>query len=330
VSRKIRKVRSLEEAGAEVLVFSADSADLEHMRTVIEQSVARLGPLNGVIHAAGIMGDEAFRLVAETGRTDCERQFGPKVKGLSVLKKVLEGRTLDFCLLTSSLSSILGGLGFTGYSAANLFMDAFASRYDRIDGTPWISVNWDAWRLGENLEQDGIFESNLSKLAITPDEGADVFRRILSMEPLPQVVISTGNLQARIDQWIGRDNLDGIESSKEQALHSRHARVGVSAAYIGPRNEIERAVADIWQDLLNVEKVGVHDNFFELGGHSLLGTQVISRVFQRFHVQLSLRKLFEGVTVEALAGLIETSMGTQKAGIVSNGVKTEDREVIEI
>ena len=48
--------------------------------------------------------------------------------------------------------------------------------------------------------------------------------------------------------------------------------------YVAPRNEVEEKLAGIWQELLGIERVGIHDNFFELGGHSLLAMRVISAI----------------------------------------------------
>ncbi|HVR96916.1 MAG TPA: amino acid adenylation domain-containing protein, partial [Thermoanaerobaculia bacterium] len=72
-------------------------------------------------------------------------------------------------------------------------------------------------------------------------------------------------------------------------------------AYHEPRDPVEAELAEIWAELLGAERVGVLDNFFDLGGHSLLATQVISRVRDRFGVELPVRALFEEPTVAGLA-----------------------------
>jgi len=77
-------------------------------------------------------------------------------------------------------------------------------------------------------------------------------------------------------------------------------------SYIAPRTEIENVVAGTWAEVLKLPRVGVHDNFFELGGHSLLATQIISRIHEALHMDVSLRALFEKPTVASLSNHIQT------------------------
>jgi amino acid adenylation domain-containing protein/FkbH-like protein len=67
-----------------------------------------------------------------------------------------------------------------------------------------------------------------------------------------------------------------------------------------PRGNQEEQIASIWAELLNVQPVGRKDNFFELGGHSLLATRVITRLRESFALEIPLRALFDGPTVEQL------------------------------
>jgi hypothetical protein len=69
---------------------------------------------------------------------------------------------------------------------------------------------------------------------------------------------------------------------------------------------LEPVVAEIWQELLHVERVGRQDNFFELGGHSLLATRVIGRIRQKLPIQVTPRALFAAPTLEAFAKSLET------------------------
>jgi thioesterase domain-containing protein len=75
----------------------------------------------------------------------------------------------------------------------------------------------------------------------------------------------------------------------------------VTRGYAAPVGETEQALAEIWSELLGVERVGRHDNFFELGGHSLLAVRVISRVRQVLGAEVVLAHVFSHPTVESLA-----------------------------
>ncbi|MBD1943541.1 amino acid adenylation domain-containing protein [Coleofasciculus sp. FACHB-712] len=72
-------------------------------------------------------------------------------------------------------------------------------------------------------------------------------------------------------------------------------------AYIAPRNPVEEKLAQLWTEVLDLERVGIHDNFFELGGNSLVATQLISKVRRTFQVEIPLRNLFELPTIAGLA-----------------------------
>jgi amino acid adenylation domain-containing protein len=89
-----------------------------------------------------------------------------------------------------------------------------------------------------------------------------------------------------------------------QALPAPQSRPEGMREYIAPRTELERALADIWAQLLRVDQAGVQDNFFELGGHSLLATRVITHISHVLEVELPLRVLFDHPTIEALSNRI--------------------------
>ncbi|MDZ7969677.1 MAG: AMP-binding protein, partial [Nostoc sp. DedSLP03] len=78
------------------------------------------------------------------------------------------------------------------------------------------------------------------------------------------------------------------------------ARPDLEAVYQPPQTEVEKTIANIWQEILNVEKVGIDDNFFELGGHSLLLIQVHSKLREIFKSDLSVLDLFRYPTISSL------------------------------
>lgn len=102
-------------------------------------------------------------------------------------------------------------------------------------------------------------------------------------------------------------------SSVEGILEEIHAQKRIpreeKAVFVAPRTPTERKLAEIWAELLSLDRVSIHDDFFELGGHSLLATQVLSRVLEAFQVELPMRTLFDNeFTVARLAQIIDQQL----------------------
>jgi acyl carrier protein len=135
---------------------------------------------------------------------------------------------------------------------------------------------------------------------------------VLAMRSADQLVVSTGDLDARIDQWI---NLDSLKSpnvtatapvrSPKSNLASTHARRDA------PRDETEHLIAQIWQDALVIDEVGIHDHFAELGGLSLLAIRIVTEFRRAFQIDLPVRALFVSPTVAALSRHIQEQLITE-------------------
>jgi NAD(P)-dependent dehydrogenase (short-subunit alcohol dehydrogenase family)/acyl carrier protein len=305
-SQRLEKLLALERMGAEVEIVQADVCDVTQMRQVVERCRERFGRLDGVIHGAGITsGPSVFRLVRDVRAEDCATQAAPKAVGLMVLKEVLAGANLDFVMCLSSNASVLGGLGFTAYAAANLFMDTFIQRQQFENSkTRWISTNWDHWP--EETKKIANAHTTLDEFAMTQEEAEQAFFTVLGLGIDGQIVIATGDLQQRANLWINQQlkafpNGKGKSGSETPA---KTARPKVRTAYVAPRNETEEALASIWQDSLGVEKIGVNDDFFELGGHSLLATKFLVQIRETFNIDFPLAKFFEGPTVAQMAAFL--------------------------
>ena len=100
-----------------------------------------------------------------------------------------------------------------------------------------------------------------------------------------------------------------------------------SAGFVAPRSETEKAVAEAWSEVLNVETIGVHDDFFQLGGHSLLATRIVSRLRNLFRIDISPRVFFENATVAAIAAYID---GAQLTAIEPTVAPLIEREEVVI
>ncbi|HYG62913.1 MAG TPA: SDR family NAD(P)-dependent oxidoreductase, partial [Thermoanaerobaculia bacterium] len=145
VSGRIRKLQGLETLGAEVATVAADVTDPGALAAAVRLAEERFGALHGVIHAAGVPGGGIVHL--ETAES-AERVMAAKVRGTLALEEALAGRRLDFVVLCSSITAVLGDFGQSGYCAANAFLDAYAQAAALRSGRrgPYVvSLGWDRW-----------------------------------------------------------------------------------------------------------------------------------------------------------------------------------------
>ena len=308
-SLKIKRLQTIEAAGAEVLVLKADVANLEEVQQAVNRTVETFGALNGVIHAAGIVGTHAFKSITELNEEDWMNQFRAKIVGARNLADALSGQSCDFVLLQSSMSSVLGGLGFAAYTAANAYLDALAYQQNRHSSAQWISVNWDGWNFDSEADtQENALGAELMHNAVLPQEGIEAFARIFSYTGLTQVLVSTSDLNQRIEKWLRVEKL----SEEQKSGGELHSRPELATSFVAPENDLHKQIAATWQQLLGIEPIGIYDDFFDLGGNSLMGTQLISQLRDAFQVELPLRSLFEDPTISGVAKIIEEQREEQK------------------
>ena len=321
-ARRAEALDALRARGARVLALQADVADPESLRRALDAARAELGPIDGVIHAAGVLGDESFAEIDRLDPAAFAQQFGPKVRGTYALAELLSGHQPRFCLLVSSISTVLGGIGYAAYAAANRFLDAFAESRDDPRGMRWLSASWDAWRF-----DGGDGQGALAELAMTAEEGAETIERVLMRGGPTRMIISTADLEARLDRWVRTATPEAAHEAHVGPAPARHARPEMPSAYVAPADEVEKGVAAIWEDILGIEGIGADDDFLELGGNSLLAVQVASRLQNTFGVSLPIRTLFEAPTAAELAEHVRTARwvaDSRKGTGIADA--TEDRE----
>jgi NAD(P)-dependent dehydrogenase (short-subunit alcohol dehydrogenase family)/acyl carrier protein len=307
-SRKLRQIRELEAGGAEVLPLSADVADRDQMEQVVARAGERFGAIHGVIHAAGIAGGGLIQLKT---RQEVAKVFQPKASGLLALNAIFENRDLDFLVLFSSISSVLGEFGQVDYCAANLFLDAWA-QHQRAAGRPLtVAINWDTWQeVGIAVKTEVPAEmrqlrEEAIRLGIANPEGQEAFARILAQSAAPQVIVCTRDLTAAIVEVREYTQARVLAATGRLAGGVKQPRPELETSYEAPTDPTEEAIAELWQEVLGLERVGRRDNFFDLGGHSLIATQIMSRLRDAFQIELAIEQLFKAPTVAGLAEHVE-------------------------
>ncbi|MFI0487357.1 amino acid adenylation domain-containing protein [Actinomadura sp. 9N215] len=139
-------------------------------------------------------------------------------------------------------------------------------------------------------------------------------------DTLPDVSELRAFLRARLPDhmipagFLSLDRLPQTSSGKldRKALPAPDGdRPTLAAAFIAPATGTEQLLADIWRQVLRIDRIGAHDDFFDLGGHSILATQVVSRIRVRFHVDLPVAAVFDAPTLAGLAATIDTAARSQ-------------------
>jgi acyl transferase domain-containing protein/NADPH:quinone reductase-like Zn-dependent oxidoreductase/acyl carrier protein len=177
------------EKGVRIAILAGDVADADQCTALVQQARLALGPLKGVIHAAGVK-DDAALLDLDWER--CRAVLAPKLAGASNLHRATIDDPIANFVLFSSVSSVLGSPGHGNYAPANATLDAFAA-YRRGLGLPAIAINWGPWagtgmaaRLTGDVRQRwdalGIYGS------LETSDALDALRRLMT-SPLAQVVV---------------------------------------------------------------------------------------------------------------------------------------------
>ncbi|MEZ4644658.1 MAG: SDR family NAD(P)-dependent oxidoreductase [Chloroflexota bacterium] len=170
-------VAELQQLGARVVPMQADVtqlADLQRVFTAIESDLA---PLRGIVHAAGVLADSTL---LQMDAAQFRRAFAPKVAGAWHLHTLSKEHSLDFFILFSSVTALLGTPGQGNYAAGNAFLDALA-QHRHAQGLPALSINWGPWaqvglaaaqaNRGNRLALRGVG-------SITPEQGVDALVRL--------------------------------------------------------------------------------------------------------------------------------------------------------
>ncbi|NOK63893.1 MAG: hypothetical protein GFH27_549391n22 [Chloroflexi bacterium AL-W] len=330
-AHQIRTVQQLRSTGTEILIVSADVSDRTAMVDAVKMIRRELGSINGVIHAAGIIGPATFVPLTELSVDDLDHHFAAKVSGTAIITELVRDEPLDFGMCMSSVATSVGGVGLAAYAAANRFMEAYTHMLEDTASGPWITVAWDGWRLGK-MGEDTAQARTLMRHAMETEAALQMFDRVLSSIPAMHdsayscLVVSPSDVTAR-------SQLDSIQTIETPDTYTQPLEISApqsrQTAIVQPENDIEQAVCAIWSELLGTNEISRYDDFFELGGHSLLATQLTSRVRDYFDVHIRLSDLMRASTVTKLAELIQTTQPTEASAIsvvTPNDVRNSEEE----
>ncbi|MEN8256274.1 MAG: SDR family NAD(P)-dependent oxidoreductase [Thermodesulfobacteriota bacterium] len=343
-SVKIKRIIELQNQGSHIVVHPVDISSFKEMTEVVTQIKDEFGAVDGVIHAAGKPCLSGF--IGQT-REVADNIFNDKIKGAIVLGKAIDGESLDFFILCSSISSVDGSIGKIVNSSADAFLDSFAHmgllgaenvttsvNFDTVEGCmhEYQSLNGLSGDADAGESQGPVSLNRYSEylnhhmdMALKEEEVGNIFDQIVGAS-LPQIVVSTRDVDRRKEE---NGNFSKITSGAVEALGdgSRYDRPQLDNSYEAPESPTEVLLAGIWEEVLGIDKIGVYDSFFDLGGNSLLATRVISRIRETFGVTVPVKSLFNYLYIRDLSKLIvdQRSQGNEEVSVSSGIVKQKKK-----
>ncbi|CCD83730.1 Putative Non-ribosomal peptide synthetase/polyketide synthase [Bradyrhizobium sp. ORS 285] len=294
--------------GGSAQTFSCDVTDIDALAKTVSVAEATFGPLDGVIHMAAET--RAFASIPDTDGARSKRMLAAKVAGVQALDNVLGRRELSVRILMSSLASLLGGLGFSSYAAANAWLDAYAERDGR-----WASLCWDAW--SEGLKADDVASAGY---ALTTSQAIDAIERVVAGGLTGQLVVCGGDLDERLARWtaLARQATTANDAIFDDATDRAHG------------------IRDIFAEVLGRSDLPHDGDFFDLGGDSLQAIQVVSRLRLRFALPVTPDLLFAHTTPVQLAAALDHLAAAQPPGAATPAVdlvrpvSEEARRMVEV
>ncbi|MCR9073184.1 MAG: condensation domain-containing protein [Alphaproteobacteria bacterium] len=278
------------EGGGRIHHLTGDVGDSGSLAAALRLIMERHGRIACVIHAAGTLDPSGFGPLSGDLKRTAAVHAAAKIDGTKALVEGLAGVDLDFCLLVSSISTWLGGIGYGAYAGANAVLDAIAADQVRR-GHPWLSVALDAVAKTDGPPDD----QDLSR-----DDALRAFSRLLTavLDGLRgEILISATPFAPRLEKW--------------RAAATRSKAQGAIARADTVPGQTPPSLERLWDEVLGLDDAGTNENFFELGGSSLLALQLLSRVRRSVGVEISLADFLAAPT---LAGLRKTvSRGAEAA-----------------
>jgi myxalamid-type polyketide synthase MxaE and MxaD len=312
LARQVAMLSALEAAGARVDVVSADVADRAAMTTLFASFGEARPPLRGIVHAAAQM--RADTLDEMTGEALAE-VFAAKVTGAWLLHELSCELPLDFFVLFSSTTALIGSARLGHYAAANQFLDALAHQR-RAAGLPALSVNWGTWDEMRAVSDAG--RRSFAQAGLLPMRTADALAMLgrLVGGPAPQAVVASVDWGALVALYEAKRSRPFLAELRTLPINAPAATARPRAADLAAR--LESVPAEARHDLLvahvrgeaavvlglSETRIDPEQGLFDMGMDSLMAVDLKARLEAAVGHRLPSTLTFNYPTVTALAGYL--------------------------
>lgn len=329
---KMQSIQSMETEWGKVEYIQADISKQPSVEQLVEQIRRKYGKITGVIHAAGVIRDN---FIMRQSVEELEAVLKPKVYGTRYLDETLKGENLDFFVMFSSISSILGTVGQGAYAYANSYMNAFAEKRRKlvVMGLRFgksISINWPLWN-GVGMQVDEKINARfIEKLGIVPleiEEGLKAFDDALEHAE-GQVFIVTGD-KKKSNQALGIDRVAN-ESDKGNVSSSLAKNTDIEADSEAIKSAAVYLLKEILSEQigLSVDKIKENQLLDKYGIDSVMILEMTDVLENKFG-KLSKTLFFEYKTINDLATYFVEKHGVQIKGLIQKKDKNIQNESVE-
>jgi polyketide synthase PksM len=297
-SKKEEKLKVFNERGSKVIYIQADMGKKEDVQGLLQQVHDQYGELKGVFYAAGICKDSYLQ---NKMKEEMEEVISSKIVGIKLLDEMTKNDPLDFFVMFSSLTSVIGNVGQVDYGFANGFIDAFAKsrENDSIKGIrngKTLAINWPLWEEGQMApDKDSIqWMEDIAGLEPLPSKiGMDVLRHALAWDYC-QVIVTYGNQNKIKDIFLNKNE-------KSQCYLEENSKETINQSEIIKKNTIEFLKGLLSEKTrIPVQKISEKELLEKYGLDSILAMNLTRELEKRFGT-LSKTLFYEYQTLEGLA-----------------------------
>ncbi|PKM94865.1 MAG: hypothetical protein CVU84_08035 [Firmicutes bacterium HGW-Firmicutes-1] len=337
---KEKKMNELLSQGHEILYMQGDVGKFEDMKRVIDQIKSKFGTLNGVIHGAGFADDKT---VLEKNMNAFNSSLWPKVQGTIVLDQVTREEQLDFFVMFSSLSAVLGDFGQCDYAVGNKYLDAYVNiREDQREKGKrkgkTISIQWPLWREGGmhlGSEGEALYLQTSGMSYLETRAGIEAFHKILKSGKSTVMVIS--GHKGKIERFLGISNRSyHVAIRKDMVAKSIIKTAAQGNELVAIDKKIERELQGVASKLLCIDPdlMDVKDNLGDFGFDSISLKEYSDKISSMYGIELQPTVFFAHSNIKSLAAYLieefsEELKGNETAQLVEN-YDVEDEKEYEI
>jgi len=320
---------ALRAKGAQPVALTLDVAD----GAAVKAAIADIPKLKGVFHAAGVLNDG---LLEEQTADRIASVMRPKALGAHNLHQATKDLSLDYFVLFSSVSSLIGNAGQAGYVAANAYLDALAAQR-QAQGLAGVSINWGAIGQVGMAARDAQVGDHLARMGINPlapDAALSALKRVMTTDGAQHAIMDV--------DWATWSQLQpGV------AAQPRFADVIAEIGHSG-ENEVVTALqaleaderldvltfmlAEVVADTLRIaaEQIDIVQPLTDMGLDSLMTVELQTGIATRFGVEISAMELMKGIGLGDLASMLLTRLGVDNTTSIGSAVPVEAAAIDEM